>query len=138
VNAFRQRGSVSIVMRFIPFGVPTFEDLGLPEGVATLAREERGSVLVTGTTGSGKSTTLASMPDLVNRTVPKHIDTIEDSIEFLHREGVEFSVLTSSGTSPDASSDQSGWARTSKRIARYTSYRSSEARASKTSGVARS
>jgi len=73
-------------MRFIPFGVPRFEHLGLPEVVATLAREERGIVLITGTTGSGKSTTLASMPDLVNRTAPKHIVTIEDPIEFLHRD----------------------------------------------------
>ncbi len=86
VNAFRQRGSVSIVMWFIPFGVPKFEDLGLPEVIATLAREERGIILVTGTTGSGKSTTLASMLDLVNRSVPKHIVTIEDPIEFLHRD----------------------------------------------------
>lgn len=86
VNAFRQRGSVSLVMRFIPFGVPKFEDLGLPEVIGTLAREERGIILVTGTTGSGKSTTLASMLDLVNRTVPKHIVTIEDPIEFLHRD----------------------------------------------------
>ncbi|PLS85652.1 MAG: type IV pili twitching motility protein PilT, partial [Actinobacteria bacterium] len=86
VNAFRQRGSVSIVMRFIPFGVPKFEDLNLPGAIATLAKEERGIILVTGTTGSGKSTTLASMINLVNRTVPKHIMTIEDPIEFLHRD----------------------------------------------------
>jgi twitching motility protein PilT len=86
VNAFRQRGSISLVMRFIPFGVPRLEDLRLPEVIGTLAREERGIILVTGTTGSGKSTTLASMLDLVNRTVPKHIVTIEDPIEFLHRD----------------------------------------------------
>lgn len=86
VNAFRQRGSVSIVMRFIPFGVPKFEELDLPETIARLAKEERGIVLVTGTTGSGKSTTLASMLDLVNRTMQKHIVTIEDPIEFLHRD----------------------------------------------------
>ena len=86
VNAFRQRGSVSIVMRFIPFGVPKFEDLNLPDAIATLAKEERGIILVTGTTGSGKSTTLASMINLVNRTVSKHIMTIEDPIEFLHRD----------------------------------------------------
>lgn len=86
VNAFRQRGSVSIVMRFIPFGVPKFEDLNLPDAIATLAREERGIVLVTGTTGSGKSTTLASMINLINRTTSKHIMTIEDPIEFLHRD----------------------------------------------------
>ena len=84
VNAFKQRGSVSIVMRFIPFGVPKFEDLGLPEVIGTLAREERGIILVTGTTGSGKSTTLASIINLVNRTMPKHIVTVEDPIEFLH------------------------------------------------------
>jgi twitching motility protein PilT len=86
VNAFLQRGSVSLVMRFIPFGVPRFEDLGLPEVIGTLARDERSIILVTGTTGSGKSTTLATMLDLVNRTVPKHIVTIEDPIEFLHRD----------------------------------------------------
>lgn len=86
VNAFRQRGSVSIVMRFIPFGVPRFEDLGLPEVIRRLAFEERGIILVTGTTGSGKSTTLASMIDLVNRSLQKHIVTIEDPIEFLHRD----------------------------------------------------
>ena len=86
VNAFRQRGSVSIVMRFIPFGVPKFEDLKLPEAIKTLAFEERGIILVTGTTGSGKSTTLASMLDLVNRSTSKHIVTIEDPIEFLHRD----------------------------------------------------
>jgi len=84
VNAFRQRGSTSIVMRFIPFGVPRFEELKLPEVIGKLAREERGIILVTGTTGSGKSTTLASMLNLVNRTMPKHIVTIEDPIEFLH------------------------------------------------------
>src|SRR5215204_5906185 len=86
VNAFRQRGSVSIVMRFIPFGVPRFEDLNLPAAIRRLAVEERGIVLVTGTTGSGKSTTLASMIDLVNRSMHKHIVTIEDPIEFLHRD----------------------------------------------------
>ena len=86
VNAFKQRGSTSIVMRHIPFGVPRFEDLGLPEAIRRLAAEERGIVLVTGTTGSGKSTTLASMIDLVNRSASKHIVTIEDPIEFLHRD----------------------------------------------------
>ena len=86
VNAFRQRGSVSIVMRFIPFGVPKLEELNLPEAVARLAQEERGIILVTGTTGSGKSTTIAAMMDLVNRTMHKHIVTIEDPIEFLHRD----------------------------------------------------
>jgi twitching motility protein PilT len=86
VNAFKQRGSVSIVMRFIPFGIPRFEDLNLPEAIRRLALEERGIVLVTGTTGSGKSTTLASMINLVNRSARKHIVTIEDPIEFLHQD----------------------------------------------------
>jgi twitching motility protein PilT len=86
VNAFKQRGAISIVMRFIPFGVPKFEDLGLPEVIGRLAQEERGIILVTGTTGSGKSTTLASMIDLVNHTMYKHIVTIEDPIEFLHKD----------------------------------------------------
>jgi twitching motility protein PilT len=86
VNAFKQRGSVSIVMRFIPFGVPRFEDLGLPDVIRRLSKEERGIILVTGTTGSGKSTTLASMIDLVNRSSRKHIVTIEDPIEFMHRD----------------------------------------------------
>ncbi len=86
VNAFKQRGSVSVVMRFIPLGVPRFEDLNLPEVIGRLAQEERGIVLVTGTTGSGKSTTLASMIDLVNRSMRKHIVTIEDPIEFLHQD----------------------------------------------------
>jgi twitching motility protein PilT len=85
VNAFRQRGSISIVMRFIPFGVPRLKELGLPKVVGDLAREERGIILLTGTTGSGKSTTLAAMLDQVNRTSSKHIVTIEDPIEFLHR-----------------------------------------------------
>jgi len=83
-NAFRQRGSTSVVMQFIPFVVPRFEDLGLPEVIGRLAREERGIALVTGTTGGGKSTTFASMLNLVKRTAAKHIVTIEDPIEFLH------------------------------------------------------
>jgi twitching motility protein PilT len=86
VNAFKQRAAVSIVMRFIPFDIPRFEELGLPEVIRTLAFEERGIVLITGTTGSGKSTTLASMIDMVNHSMPKHVVTIEDPIEFLHRD----------------------------------------------------
>jgi twitching motility protein PilT len=86
VNAFRQRSFVSIVMRFIPFDIPRFEDLGLPEVIRTLAFEERGIILLTGTTGSGKSTTLASMIDMVNHAEPRHVVTIEDPIEFLHRD----------------------------------------------------
>jgi twitching motility protein PilT len=84
VNAFRQRGSISIVCRVIPYGVTTLAQLGLPEAVRELAEEPRGIVLVTGTTGSGKSTTLAAMVDHVNTTAARHIVTIEDPIEFLH------------------------------------------------------
>jgi twitching motility protein PilT len=84
VNAFRQRGSVSIVMRAIPYGIKTIEELDLPPVIRELAEEERGIVLLTGTTGSGKSTTLASMIDHINSTKPRHIVTIEDPIEFLH------------------------------------------------------
>ena len=84
VNAFRQRGSVSIVMRAIPYGIKTIEELDLPPVIRELADEERGIVLLTGTTGSGKSTTLAAMVDHINSSKPRHIVTIEDPIEFLH------------------------------------------------------
>ena len=86
VNAFRQRGDISIVMRAIPLTIRTIEDLELPEVVRDLADEERGIILLTGTTGSGKSTTLAAMIDHINRTRARHIVTIEDPIEFLHRD----------------------------------------------------
>src|SRR4051795_10361903 len=86
VNAFRQRGSVSLVCRAIPFGIKTIEELSLPEVLKEMALEERGIVLVTGTTGSGKSTTLAAMINHVNHTEPKHVVTIEDPIEFLHQD----------------------------------------------------
>ncbi len=84
VNIFRQRGSVSIVLRVVPFRVLSVEDLKLPPVVGRLADEERGIILVTGTTGSGKSTTLAAMVDRINRTAHKHVVTIEDPIEMLH------------------------------------------------------
>ena len=84
INAFRQRGSISFVCRRIPYGITTIEELGLPDAVRDTAEEPRGIVLVTGTTGSGKSTTLAAMVDHVNTTRPRHIVTIEDPIEFLH------------------------------------------------------
>ena len=84
VNIFRQRGSVSIVLRVVPFKVQSIEDLQLPPAVARLADEERGIILVTGTTGSGKSTTLAAMIDRINNTAHKHVVTIEDPIEMLH------------------------------------------------------
>jgi twitching motility protein PilT len=86
VNAFRQRGSISIACRVVPFDIRSADDLGLPEVVTTLAKEPRGIIVVTGTTGSGKSTTLAAMVDHINRTFPKNIVTIEDPIEYLHRD----------------------------------------------------
>ncbi len=84
VNAFVQRGSVSLVARAIPFEVKTVEELLLPPVISEIADEERGLILVTGTTGSGKSTTLASMIEHINTRYPKHIVTIEDPVEFLH------------------------------------------------------
>jgi twitching motility protein PilT len=84
VNAFRQRGTISFALRVIPKDVPRFEQLGLPVGVRKLADEHRGLVLVTGATGSGKTTTLAAMIDYINRTRQSHIVTIEDPIEILH------------------------------------------------------
>jgi twitching motility protein PilT len=84
VNGFRQRGSISFAFRVIPSEVPSFPSLGLPDGVAALAEEHRGLVLVTGATGSGKSTTLASIVGHINATRRQHIVTIEDPIEFIH------------------------------------------------------
>jgi twitching motility protein PilT len=84
-NCFKQRGCVSLVIRQIPFNVKTFEELGLPGVVAKLAERPRGLVLVTGPTGSGKSTTLAAMIDKINREMKGHIITVEDPIEFIHR-----------------------------------------------------
>jgi twitching motility protein PilT len=84
VNVFRQRGSISIVLRVVPFRVLSVDDLQLPPVVSRLAEQERGIILVTGTTGSGKSTTLAAMIDRINRTSHKHVVTIEDPIEMLH------------------------------------------------------
>ena len=84
VNGFRQRGATSFAFRVIPSEIPTFAKLGLPSGVTRLAEERRGLVLVTGATGSGKTTTLASMLDHINRTRRQHIVTIEDPIEVLH------------------------------------------------------
>src|SRR5919106_1265526 len=86
VNAFVQRGSVSIVCRAIPFQVKTAEELMLPPVIDEIADEERGLVLLTGTTGSGKSTTLAAMINHINTNFAKHIVTIEDPVEFLHRD----------------------------------------------------
>jgi twitching motility protein PilT len=84
VNAFRQRGHISFAFRVIPKNVPNFEVLNLPKGIRRLAEEHRGLVLVTGATGSGKTTTLAAMIDHINRSRKQHIVTIEDPIEILH------------------------------------------------------
>jgi len=84
-NCFKQRGCVSLVIRQIPFNVKTFGDLGLPAVVAHLSEKPRGLVLVTGPTGSGKSTTLAAMVDKINKELKGHIITVEDPIEFIHR-----------------------------------------------------
>ncbi len=84
-NCFKQRGCVSMVIRQIPFNIRTFSDLGLPGVMARMAEKPRGLVLVTGPTGSGKSTTLAAMIDKINRERKGHIITVEDPIEFIHR-----------------------------------------------------
>jgi len=84
VNGFRQRGAVSFAFRVIPKQIPSFESLHMPAGVQRLAGERRGLVLVTGETGSGKTTTLAAMVDHINRSRKQHIVTIEDPIEILH------------------------------------------------------
>ncbi len=84
-NCFRQRGCVSMVIRQIPFSIRTFQDLGLSAAIAKMAEKPRGLVLVTGPTGSGKSTTLAALIDKINRERKGHIITVEDPIEFIHK-----------------------------------------------------
>jgi twitching motility protein PilT len=86
VNVFQQRGTFGIVLRVIPFGVKTVDQLHLPKIVGNISREQRGLILVTGTTGSGKSTTLAAMIEQINSERTSHIMTIEDPIEFLIRD----------------------------------------------------
>jgi len=85
VNAFRQRGAAALVLRLINTRIPSFEELGLPEVLPSLARRPNGLILVTGPTGSGKSTTLAAMIDLINRERRCHIITLEDPIEYVHQ-----------------------------------------------------
>ena len=85
VSIFKQRGTLASVMRCLPFTIPEAKSLGIPEEVQALTQKRRGLVLVTGPTGSGKSTTLASLVDIINRTYPYHIITLEDPIEYLHR-----------------------------------------------------
>jgi twitching motility protein PilT len=86
VNILRQRGTFSIVMRIIPIEIPTFEDLRLPPVLETISQSERGLILVTGVTGSGKSSTMAAMIGYINRNRQRHIVTLENPIEFLHRD----------------------------------------------------
>ncbi len=89
-NIFMQRGTPALALRHVPVEVPTIEDLGLPPAIRDLAFSPRGLVLVTGRTGSGKSTTLAAMIDTINRTTTRNIITVEDPIEFLHRDRLSF------------------------------------------------
>ena len=105
-NLFRQRGTVGISLRLIPDTVPPIDQLGLAPAVLNLAQESRGLVLVTGVTGSGKSTTLASLIDLINRTRPVHILTLEDPIEFVHHNAL--SVVTQREIGLDAPNYASG------------------------------
>src|SRR4051812_19939828 len=86
VNLMRQRGSFSIIMRVIPWEVPTFDKLGLPSVLAQIAETERGMVLVTGVTGSGKSSTMAALINYINERESGHILTLENPIEFLHKD----------------------------------------------------
>ena len=85
-NIFMQRGTIGMVFRVIPMRIPTIEELNLPDIIRKISMEQRGLVLVTGTTGSGKSTTLAAMIDLINTNRTEHVMTIEDPIEYLHRD----------------------------------------------------
>jgi twitching motility protein PilT len=85
-NIYIQRGTIGIVFRVIPMRIPTIDELHLPEVIKKISMEQRGLILVTGTTGSGKSTTLASMIDLINTNRTEHVMTIEDPIEYLHRD----------------------------------------------------
>jgi twitching motility protein PilT len=112
VNAFRQRGDISIALRAIPFQVRTIDDLGLPEAVRRLAEEPRGIILLTGTTGSGKSTTLAAMIDHINSTRARHVVTMEDPIEYLHRD--KLSIINQR----EVGSDTSGFAQAMRRVLR--------------------
>jgi twitching motility protein PilT len=86
VNAYMQRGCVSMVFRVVPYAIRSLRDLGLPDVVRELAEQERGIILVTGTTGCGKSTTLAAIIEHINETAFKHIVTVEDPIEYLHND----------------------------------------------------
>jgi len=102
VNILRQRGSFMIVMRAIPVDVPSFEDLKLPPILSKISDAERGLILVTGITGSGKSSTQAAMVRHINQRYPKHIVTLENPIEFLHRDQVGSITQRDVGTDTDS------------------------------------
>jgi twitching motility protein PilT len=104
VNAFKQRGTAALAIRAIVGAVPAFEQLGLPEVIRDLSLRKRGLILVTGTTGSGKSTTLASMIDHINEVTSSNIVTIEDPIEFLYKD--KKSIISQR----EVSSDTTGFA----------------------------
>ncbi len=112
VSAFRQRGAVSIAFRTIPYQIRTVDDLGLPDVVHRLAEEPRGIILLTGTTGSGKSTTLAAMIDQINTTKARHIVTLEDPIEYLHQD--KLSIINQR----EVGSDTHSFARAMRRVLR--------------------
>ncbi len=112
VSVFKQRGAISIVCRAIPFSIRTIEELGLPDVVRELAEEPRGIVLLTGTTGSGKSTTLAAMIDHINSTRARHVVTLEDPIEYLHRD--RMSIINQR----EIGSDTESFARAMRRVLR--------------------
>ena len=101
-NIFRQKGNFALVLRAIPFNVPTVESLGLPPVVKAMSEQERGLILVTGVTGSGKSSTLAALVRQINETTRAHILTIEDPIEFLHED--KLSRITQREIGPDTQS----------------------------------
>lgn len=104
VNILRQRGTYSVILRVIPIQIPTLEELKLPTVLSQVAESDRGLVLVTGVTGSGKSTTLAAMIGHINRTRRRHVITLEDPIEFLHRD------LNSSVTQREVGMDTNSFA----------------------------
>jgi twitching motility protein PilT len=106
VNVYRQRNSMAMALRAIPTEIPTLEQLNLPEVFHTLASKRRGIILVTGPTGSGKSTSLAAMINYINRTRREHIMTLEDPIEYLHRH--EKSIINQREIGPDTHSFASG------------------------------
>ena len=90
VNIFQQRGSLSIAIRSIPFNILNFQSLHLPPILEKIASEERGLVIVTGTTGSGKSTTLAALVDYINKNKARHIITVEDPLEYMHEDQMSY------------------------------------------------